>query len=75
MGLFGKSEYEKYKPIYNMWLHARKSAVNRGLSTAQADEFAMEEPMDFYGITRSKMREIISIGHREDWGADRLKNV
>jgi len=73
MGLFGKSDYEKYKPIYNMWLHARKSAMNRGMAPVEAGDYAMQEPMDFYGVSRSKMREIINLGQRNDWGTDRLK--
>jgi hypothetical protein len=75
VGLFGKSEYEKYKPIYNMWLHARKSAINRGMSLADAEAYAMEEPMQFYGVSQSKMLEIIEIGRRKGWGADRLRDL
>lgn len=71
MGLF-TSKYQKYKPVYDMWLHVRKSAWNRGRSTIDAEQEACAQVMNFYGLSHQKLSEIVEYGQRKSWGAPRL---
>ena len=71
MGLF-TSKYQKYKPVYNMWLHVRKMYWNQGKSTDFAEQLAYLQATEFYGLSHQKLLEIVEYGQRKGWGAPRL---